>query len=97
VTSAAARCTIHDIDCAGSWSGCGSSCVKVFRVGVSIAGDGAPCEAAHLQTALCAPGEGGCPVGAAADRAVCEPLVVERVVVQVSGPAGIWLASEIID
>eukprot|EP01052_Picozoa_sp_SAG31_P028546 SAG31_NODE_2765_length_5123_cov_4.714541_2_plen_970_part_00 len=55
---------VPDVDCVGSWSGCGPECgTKFFVYTVTPSGGGATCSHPHGDATVCTAGEGGCVVG----------------------------------
>ena len=64
---------VPDVDCLGSWSGCGADCgTKFFVYAVTPSGGGAPCSHAHGDTESCAAGEGACAAAAGSSSGTTE-------------------------
>jgi hypothetical protein len=50
-----------NVDCAGAWDVCGSSCAdKAYRITAVASGSGSACTASHGATATCSSGDGAC-------------------------------------
>eukprot|EP01051_Picozoa_sp_SAG22_P012321 SAG22_NODE_1270_length_4942_cov_72.777623_1_plen_466_part_10 len=57
-----------DVDCLGSWSGCGADCgTKFFVYTVTPSGDGRPCPHSHGDAQACAGGDGACTGSSSSD------------------------------